>query len=151
MRRFASLSLAALALSLCSAAPASAYPLGIEEKEVHVLTAWGEGSVTRCVVTITSLDWFPKDQWSYSGKTECGVPIEQSGQAFLMDHWGVKHEGGLCSGFTTTCSSSGEDYGDNLTVRYDITLRAPRGQAWSVPPNVWTCEGAGSDYLSCSL
>ena len=150
MRRLGSVIIAMVALSLACAAPASALPFEIPEEGAYLLVAVGEGKATHCLVRTTFIDEYPKDYNRYWASTECNVPIQQSAQAFLDVGWpdGI---GELCSAFTTSCGSSASGFATAPGHRYHFTLRAPRGQGWVVPSSYWFCEGAGSDYLSCSV
>src|SRR5688572_27787122 len=118
----------ALALALLAAAPASA--------DRMVLVAYGEGT-TNCTVTVTAID-HPFSEWNSSdGTTECSRAIQQSGDLT---------PGGTCSGFMTTCVTSGgwhESESTSNSATYTVTLRAPAGQGWAAPVN--SCAGSGTD------
>ena len=113
------------------------------------IVAYGQaahGWTTVCTVTVTKKDWAFSDWYSFSGETECDVPIEQSGQAFFADT-----SGELCSGFVAVCSSSGGWQGepDPGPVTYRVHMIAPFGQGWVTSPT--NCSGVGSDNLTCEF
>lgn len=140
--------LAAAAVALLAPAPASALQNKI------TLVAYGEGTTT-CVVTANTahrMFWGGEQRYDFLGRTECSVPVEQSGQAWLAG--ALPEYGPLCSGFRTTCSSSGwvqgEEYAQGVDgVRYRVHLIAPHGQGWLAAPD--NCSGVGSDNLTCTF
>ena len=141
--------LAAAAVALLAPAPASALQNKI------VLVAYGEGTTT-CTVTANTahrMFWGGEQRYDFMGRTECSVPLEQTGQATLSTAVGTA-SGALCSGFRATCSSSGDVQGEEYaqgvgSVRYRVTLRAPLGQGWLNAPE--SCAGVGTDNLTCTF
>jgi hypothetical protein len=131
----------AVALALIAAAPASAgtYPIVAAGSAAH-------GPTTHCTVTVTKTDFAFSTYYEFNGTTKCDVAIQQSGQAFFADT-----SGGLCSAFTTTCSSGGGWEGEPNpgAVTYRVKLRAPEGQGWVTSPQ--HCTGVGTDNLTCEF
>jgi len=134
-----------VALLLVASAPASA----------ETFIAYGTG-LTRCDINLAKSQRGPLlPQWHYYGKTDCTVPITQTGEAILP---GAAY-GGMCSTFATHCFSGDppendgygwiEGFAPSSTLHYYVTLRAPDGQGWLGAPLF--CSGVGTDNLQCDF
>ena len=143
--------LVAAAVALLAPAPASALQHKI------ALVAYGEGTTT-CVVTtnkVLKAFWGGETRYEFFGRTECSVPVQQSGQAQLAhDDPSLVEVAPLCSAFTARCESrdyvQGVEYQNGTRgMTYRVTLRAPHGQGWLTAPQ--TCSGVGSDNLTCTF
>src|SRR5687768_6813814 len=91
-------SLAALALTLCVAAPAGA-------RTYAELVAYGTGTTTCSILLYKQATIGNRFQeYNFRGTTDCSKPIEQTGRAFVptSDPADVA-DGGLCSGFRNDC------------------------------------------------
>ena len=114
--------------------------------------AYGEGA-TVCHFTVgkrTSSTAYLGVGTHYKGETECTGPVEQTGHATVpATSTAPLLDGGLCSGYRTTCTSDGFRMGAFNTnpVTYRVTLRAPYGQGWVGAPT--SCQGVGTDILRC--
>jgi hypothetical protein len=104
------------------------------------LAAYGD-SATHCTVTLT------KRARDFSGSTSCSQALTQTAQASTTG--GAEVTAPLCSGVYAWCSSAGSTPGAYSTLRYRVTLTAPRGQGWAAPPT--ECAGAGTDRLDCTF
>lgn len=134
-----------VALSLVAAASAPA----------ETFIAYGTG-LTRCDINLTKGTRGPLlPQWHYYGKTDCTVPIAQTGLAVIPG----SASGSLCSAFATHCFSGDppendgygwmEGFPPSETLHYYVTLRAPNGQGWLGAP--FFCTGVGTDNLQCDF
>src|SRR5688572_27268621 len=125
------------------------------EAAFATFVAYGQG-VASCTIyiekTFKSRFYFggAYEQVGFSGSTSCSAPIQQSGHAFIPGD--ALLDGGLCSGFTTSCSSGADfdRYEGNAgegAMQYHVTLIASREQSWFGAPVA--CEGVGSHRLDC--
>ena len=140
----------ALALGALAVAPGAALARGsgTTSTQRYVLVAYGMGTPTTCTITVEKFDMWFKDYFEFFGKTDCSVPVQQSGQAW-MGGMSMEEYGWPCSGFTASCSSGGSAQGNYNRVYYHVTLIAPYGQGWVAHPE--QCSGAGSDNLECTF
>jgi hypothetical protein len=141
------------ALALLAAEPAAAAP----EKNV-LQSVGGLGRVT-CVVTLNKehkMFWGGEQRYNFVGRTECDAPVQQTGQAWLTNPvaalWAY---GPACSGWRTTCESSGhvqgEEYAESRPgpMEYRVTLEAPEGHTWIALPG--ECTGATTTHVECTF
>ena len=144
-----------LATAAAALAPATA------EAATAAFVAYGEGS-TICTIEVHKYSddgsiWTDgEDQTIFHGKTDCNVPVEQTGHAFVpVDDRGPSLDGGLCSGIRTDCFSGDDGWGvgwmvyNDQPVTYRVSLRAPLGQGWLGAPT--HCTGVGTDNLKCEF
>ncbi len=140
----------AAALALLAAAPPAA-------ALTNVFVAYGEGT-TRCTITVSkyvdhgSIWTGGTERMKFYGATECDVPLEQTGHASVPGdaEWPAV-DGGLCSGFRTSCRSGVDrvPQANDPPATYRISLRAPLGQGWVGVPT--DCSGVGTDNLKCEF
>jgi hypothetical protein len=120
--------------------------IGIHRRSV--VAAYGEGATTCQIGAV--MNFTASVGRHFSGWTECSADIQQSGVASWSGAGVPTVTGPLCSAFGKHCTSSGDASDSYTDIRYRVTLRAPAGQGWSVPPGL-ECSGAGTDYLQCTL
>lgn len=118
-----------------------------------VVVAAGTSGKTQCNITVKKSQpliyiWGDGDIYDFSGTTDCTASVQQTGQASLP---GSPTEfGPLCSGFRTTCSSSGTAQGSyTAPAEYHVTLTAPAAQIWLGSPT--QCTGVGTATLDCTF
>ena len=121
-----------------------------------VFVAYGEG-LTHCRIetvrhTQRALIGFSRQEQTFSGKTDCSVPIEQSVHAVIPSAaFADAIDGGVCSAVATSCfsgqSSVKSPNGNPMTLT--LYLRAPLGEGWLGAPT--GCSGVGTDNLRCEF
>jgi hypothetical protein len=148
MHRTALLMLA-LALALAAAAPSA-------HGATAVFAAYGEG-LTYCKITISKShdEGFTTGgvgKTDFYGRTECSVPVAQTGQATVpADANDPSLSGAFCSGTVATCFSGANvrEVSNSSAMTYTLSLRAPLGQGWVGAPT--NCSGVGTDNLRCAF
>ena len=131
--------------------------LGAQAAEAtQVFVAYGEG-LTRCTIKVKKRGMKPGmggvRETEFEGRTDCSVPIEQSGHAIVpKGSESYDLDGGLCEGLRATCVSGGYQRNQgtwSADMIYTVKLRAPLGQGWLGAPE--PCTGVGTDNLQCTF